>query len=112
MNDDNSSIDPKDAKLYATFWTVVYLILLPFACGAALFSGMVFDNNQMTVPIGLTIICLIFLIPISIPVSIYLIWSSYERAEYKKTYVACFMPIFTAIAVEFLNALIQIVFNV
>ena len=109
MSNDNSSIDRKDVNFWATLWTVVYLVLFPFACAVALFSPMVFCDCRVFMPFGLIMICFVFLIPISIPVSIYLIWSSYERAQYKKTYSACFVPIFTCITVELLNYLIQII---
>jgi len=101
----------KSAKYFAAGFTVLYMVLfLPFFYMGFL-SSMVFDNPRMTVPVGLSIIFLTFLISLSMPVSIYLIWSRYLRGEYKKTRIFCALPIFTFIGasliIEVLGALLR-----
>jgi hypothetical protein len=95
----------------ATGFTIAYIILFfPFFY-MGLFSCMTFDNPRMTVPVGLSIMFFIFLIPFSMPVSIYLMWSRYFRGQYQKTRIFCALPFFTFIAVsiivEVLRALLR-----
>lgn len=93
----------KSAKRCAVGFTILYIILfLPFFY-MGLLSSMVFDNPRMTVPIGLSIIFLTLLISLSMPVSIYLMWSRYLRGEYRKTLIFCALPIFTFIGVSLLT---------
>jgi hypothetical protein len=101
----------KSAKRCAVGFTILYTILFfPFFY-MGLLSSMVFDNPRMTVPIGLSIIFLTLLISLSMPVSIYLMWSRCLRGEYKKTRIFCALPIFTFIGVslitEVLGALLR-----
>ncbi len=101
----------KSAKYCAIGFTILYLVLfLPFFY-MGLLSSMVFDNPRMTVPVGLSMIFLTFLISLSMPVSIYLMWSRYLRGQYKKTRIFCALPIFTLVGVsliiEILGALLR-----
>ena len=101
----------KNAKHCAVGFTVLYMVLfLPFFY-MGLLSSMVFDNPRMTASVGLSIIFLTLLISLSMPVSIYLMWSRYLRGEYKKTRIFCALPIFTFIGVslitEILGALLR-----
>jgi hypothetical protein len=89
-------------KRLATGFTIAYIILFfPFFY-MGLFSSMTFDNPRMTVPVGLSIMFFIFLIPFSIPISIYLMWSRYLRGQYQKTRIFCVLPFFTFIGVSFI----------
>jgi hypothetical protein len=87
--------DRKRAKWGATICTVVYVLLFPVFFYMALFSMMVFDNPHMTTPLGLLIIFMTFWIPLSMPVSIYLMWSRYCRHQYKKAGFCCALPLIT-----------------
>lgn len=110
MTTEELSTNQKSVKCWAIFWTLLYLALFPLLIYAALFSVMVFDNPHMTVPLGLSIIGVIFFIPLSIPVSIYLIWSNYWHSRYKRSLFFCALPILTLIIVLLLNALLQTLF--
>lgn len=96
------------AKFCATCWTVIYLILFPMCLYGALLllAGMVFDNAAMTKPIGATLIFFSFWIPISIPVTIYLMWSRYSRGQYRKTRRLWSLPLLITLAVGLLSELL------
>lgn len=103
--------DRKSAKYYAVGFTILYIVLfLPFLY-MGLLSSMIFDNPSMTVPVGLSIIFFTFLIPLSMPVSIYLTWSRYLRGQHKKARIFCILPIFTffgvSLIIEILGALLR-----
>lgn len=94
--------EKKSTKRFATIFTMIYVILFPFLFYMAMLSGMIFDNPHMTNTLGLTIIFTTFCIPLSIPVSIYLIWSRYLRGQYKKAVFFCWLPLLTLVVVCFL----------
>lgn len=82
----------KSAKHCIAGFTVLYMVLFLPLFYMGLLSSMIFDNPRMTVPIGLSIIFFTLLISLSMPVSIYLMWSRYLRGEYKKIRIFCALP--------------------
>lgn len=100
----------KNIKCWAIFWTFLYLLLFPIFCYAALFTAMVFDNPHVSVPLGLSIIIISCFVPLSMLISIYLIWSNYSRAQYRRTLFFCALPILTFFAVLLLDALLNAFF--
>lgn len=82
----------KYAERALIFWTVIYCILFPFLFYMAMFSAMVFDNPSISTTMGLSVMGVVFLIPLSIPVSIYFMWSSYFKRRYKKFWFFCRLP--------------------
>lgn len=93
-------------------WTVVYCILFPFLFRMALFSTMVFDNDNMSIPLGLFVIAIALLVPLSIPVSIYFMWSHYVQRCYKKCRFFCWMPVMVFCAACILDFTILALFEV
>jgi hypothetical protein len=85
----------KRVKWVVVICTIIYVILFPFFFYMALLSTMVFDNPHMTVPLGSLIILVTFCIPLSMPISIYLMWSKYCRLQYKKAGFFCILPLLT-----------------
>ncbi len=72
-------------KCYAIMLTMVYTVFFPFFFYVALLSGMVMENPKTTVPIGLSMMFAMFWIPLSMPVSIYLMWSNFSNHKYRRT---------------------------
>lgn len=97
----------KKAKVCAILWTIIYVVLFPLLSYFALFSAMVFDSPHISLLNGLSIIFIISLIPLSLPVSIDLMWSSYVCEEYRKTLIFWSVPWLTFISVLALSALVQ-----
>lgn len=98
------------SKICGTICTLLYLILSPFLFYMALLSSMIFAKPSMTIPVGLSIMALIFCIPLSMLISIYLIWSRYNRKEYKKSLLFCALPFSITIVVVIVSSMLQIIF--
>jgi hypothetical protein len=92
----SNGIARKKTKKCALAATITYLILFPFLLMLAVASFMVFDSPNITVPFGLSIILMYFLMPLSIPFTFYLVWSRYSRGDYKKSRRFCLLPIYVA----------------
>ncbi len=97
----------KKAMICAIIWTIVYLLLLPFLSYFTLLSLMIFDNPYLSISKGLTIIFTIALIPLSMPVTIILMWSSYACKKYSKTLYFCLIPWLALIPLLILNSILQ-----
>jgi hypothetical protein len=81
------------AKYGAIGWTIAYLLLLPYLLMLASMSVMVFDSPYMSEIIGNTIRFLMYCVPLSVPVTIYLIWSNYLKGQYRKSCLFWFLPL-------------------
>ncbi len=101
--------DQKKTKRCAWIATIIYLLLLPFLFMMAVASIMVFDCPDMAVPIGLSIIFMYFCVPLSIPFTLYLIWSRYSRNDYKKSRQFCLIPLGLSIATIAYDALVDVI---
>ena len=106
-----SAEDRKMAKWAAISSTVLYLILFPFVCYLVLIS-VLFDIHHDKI-LFLKLLGMIFqlLIPLSIPVSIYFIWSRYFLEQYKKTYFFCCLPLMTVLVVLFVALPLLVLFR-
>lgn len=97
----------KKAKVCAITWTVIYSLLFPLLTYFALLSAMLFDSPDISILKGLSIIFTISLLPLSLPVSIDLMWSSYVCEEYSKTLTFWSLPWLTLISVLALDFIIE-----
>ncbi|MGM0440215.1 MAG: hypothetical protein ACQEP8_03765 [Chlamydiota bacterium] len=92
----------KYTKLLAIFFTTVYAVLFPLFLYASSSYVVVFDDPKITLPIGVMMIITGLLLPLSMPVSIYFIWSKYLRKQYEKVRLFCALPIATYFIIDFL----------
>lgn len=97
------------AKYCAIFWTMIYVLLLPLLTYMALLSAMIFDNPRLSITKGVLLIFIFSLIPLSLPLSIDLMWSSYVCKEYRKTLLFWLLPWLTTIIVLTIEAAIRII---
>ena len=95
------------AKICATAWTIIYALLFPILSYFSLFSAMVFDNPHISTLAGLSTIFAISLIPLSLPLSMELMWSSFICEEYKKTLFSWSLPWLTIVFFMVLDYLIR-----
>ena len=95
------------AKICAVTWTIIYVLLLPLLSYFALLSAMVFDKPDLSILKGLSIIFIISLIPLSLPISIDLMWSSYVSEEYDRTLFFWSVPWLTLISILALDFIIS-----
>lgn len=104
------SLNPKlkrRAKICAVSWTIIYSLLFPLLAYFALFSAMIFDKPDLSILKGLSIIFILSLIPLSLPISIDLMWSSYVSEEYNKTLIFWSLPWLTLISVLVLDFILS-----
>ena len=110
MSDDLSPAK-KSMKRYLIVCTGIYVILFPFLFYIALLSSMIFDNSGTPSILGALIIFIIFWIPLSIPLSIYLMWSRYFRQQYAKIQFFSGLPLFTFGGVFFIIDVIPLLYR-
>lgn len=100
--------DRRKSKRYALGATIIYLFLLPFSLLLAGASVMVFDSPGTYVAVGLAIISLYLCIALSMPLSLYFIWSRYLKGNYKNILPFCLIPLYVAAATFIFETLINI----
>ena len=69
--------------------TLLYLFLLPFALYIVELSGIVLNGNYF---LGLLILFIVFCLPASLGVSIYLMWSNYRQGRHRRALLSCAVP--------------------
>src|SRR5690348_13622349 len=89
----------KKCKRGLMLCTVVYVLLFPFLLYMGLLSSMVSDSPRITPFFVGVIMFIVFCIPLSIPVSIYLMWSRYFRKQYDKARLFSRMPVYVTAGV-------------
>lgn len=100
--------DRRKSKRYALGTTIIYLFLFPFSLLLAGASVMVFDSPGTYMVVGLAIISLYLCIALSMPLSLYFIWSRYLRRNYKNALQFCFIPLYVAVITFILETLVNI----
>lgn len=108
-----SSTEKKKTKRWAWVTTIIYLILFPFLLMLAFASVMVFDRPNTPIAFGLGLIFMYFLMPLSIPYTLYLVWSRYLQGHYKQSrcYYWISMYVIGAVLISFsLMDAIEIIF--
>jgi|GEM_PF-5007860 hypothetical protein len=85
----------KKAACLGVICTLIYTVLFPLF----VFIGILFLNllPGKPTPIDRFLIFLAFLNALSLPVAIYLIWSTYAKGQYEKIASFCRLPIFTTL---------------
>src|SRR5271154_2487525 len=92
-------------KVGSIFFTILYSVLFIPVLGYAYLSPFVFHSPRATVFRGFAFIFLAWLLPLSIPVSIFRMWANYNQGKYHLIRVFWALPIL-AVAVFFLMDLL------
>ena len=108
--DDESSKAHKRAGMCATICTFLYLALFLPSFYVFMLSPKLFENANMTDAIGVTIIFLSVCVPLSIVISLGMIWYLYFRNRYRGTYFFCAFPVIVTCTVLLLLHIIQAMF--
>jgi hypothetical protein len=95
-----------DTKYLAIGATLLYIVLFLVCCSIWPVLGLLFDSPRMATTLGYSIMCLTLLIPASMPVSIYFIWSKYQRGQHQKVIFFCALPILVFIGIYFVATLL------
>ncbi len=93
---EESGIRPSRAlKWGLSICTAVYVILFPFLFYMALLSSMVSDGPSTTSFMVGAIMFIMFWLPLSVPISIYLMWSRLFRNQPGKALIFAGLPFYT-----------------
>ncbi len=95
----DASLQQKKLKQKLAIYTVIYVVLFPILWIAGMVSPMVASGPRTPDFLVLPLIILVFLMPLSVPVSIYLMWSRYCSRKYDKARIFAVLPIYTIIFV-------------
>jgi hypothetical protein len=100
----------KIAKVCGLLCTIAYLALFFLSFYVIVFLPSLYGNPEMTGKIGLLLVFLSLLEPLSIVVSIALIWNRYNAEDYRSLYIACLIPVATLIILVILMKLIEVIY--
>lgn len=65
-------------------------------------SVMKFDSPTITPAIGVLLILMYACVPLSIPITLYLVWTRFTQGLYQKSRRFCFIPLYvTAVLIVF-----------
>lgn len=104
-----SDSERKKTKRWAWITTIVYLLVFPFLLVLAFTSVMVFDRPNTSIAFGLGLIFMYFLMPLSIPCTLYLVWSRYVQGDYKDSRRYYWTPLYVIGAVLIGFALMDVI---
>jgi len=100
----NAWTNQRTAKLCTITLGIIYSILFPIFFWMALFWNAASDAVRLT---DFLTNFTWFLVPISIPLSIYLMWSRYRKGSFEKVFYGCLWPFIAFGIFLFINALIR-----
>jgi hypothetical protein len=98
----------KDTRIFVWIATVLYLIFflpcLQFWC----MTGMVFDSDAVSRLFGFIFILAWLTVPLSMPISVILIWRRYCKGDYIKANIFCLIPGFAILFALGISTLLTI----
>ena len=94
-------------KRGSIFFTVLYSILfIPFL-GYAYLSPFVFHSPSATAIRGFAFVFLAWLLPFSIPVSIFRMWANYNQERYRRIRIFWGLPILAVVVFVLIDILLD-----
>ena len=97
----------KIAKISATLWTIIYIPLFLVLVGKAPWLIMVFDSPSISLFKGLSSIFMVSFIPLALPISIDLMWSSYVSEKYYRAMFSWLLPLAVFLGIRVLDQIIR-----
>ena len=94
------------AKYLSILSTLMYIVLFPFCCYIWPLLGFLFEHPRMATTLGYWVMSLTILIPLSMPVSIYFIWSRYRRGLHEQAIFFCALPVIMCVGIFFVVSLL------
>jgi hypothetical protein len=93
------------------FFTVLYSILfIPFL-GYAYLSPFVFHSPSATAIRGFVFVFLAWLLPLSIPISIFQMWTNYNKGRYQRIRIFWALPILAVVVFVLIDILLDFFFS-
>ncbi len=94
-------------KRGSIFFTVMYSVLfIPFL-GYAYLSPFVFHSPSATAIRGFVFVFLAWLLPLSIPVSIFRMWANYNKERFHRIRIFWALPILTVVVFVLIDILLD-----
>ncbi|MDN3504598.1 MAG: hypothetical protein P0S95_03365 [Rhabdochlamydiaceae bacterium] len=84
---------PEMVLLLLVFVTFFYSLACFYLSRFALFSFMIFEKPGLSYIAGFSIIGMFFMTPISIPISLIVMWRNYYKVKYKKALLYSSIPL-------------------
>ena len=97
----------KAATRAAWIASIIYLCLFPILVMLAITSILIFDDPSLSRGLGLVIIFAYWCVPLSIPISLYKVWSQHAAGNYKKCRQYCLAPLYVFIALFVFDTMIN-----
>lgn len=91
--------EQKRARLCGFLCSILYIACFFLSFYLFVFVPDLLGNPNMTTALGLWLVFLSLLTPLSIVISIGLIWNRYLNQRYRAMYLSCLIPIVTALIV-------------
>jgi hypothetical protein len=101
--------EQKKMKVYAIRATIVYVLLLPELLWFAAMSIMITDGPPIPTSVVTAFMCIQACIPLSVPFTIYFIWSRYLRKNYKSCRRCCFIPLYVFCGTLILDVFLEFI---
>src|SRR5262245_51448652 len=110
MVNNQGSKEQTRARLCGFICSFIYLALFFLSFYTIVFVPQLYGNPDVTGTIGIVLVFLSLCVPLSIVVSIGLIWNRYLAQDYKMLYLSCLIPIVTLLVVVLLMKFVQLLF--
>lgn len=102
--------EKKKTKIFAWSATVLYLLLAPLFAFVAYLSAFLSDSPNIPHGLILLVVFLYLLVLLSIPVTLYLVWSRYLRNNFRASRRHCFDTLYVLVLAVAASALVSLLF--
>ena len=88
--------------------TTIYVLAFPFLLGMAFVCSMLAFERPTETPLTIGVIVVVMsCVPLSVPVSIYLLWSRYFRRQVNKALIFAGLPVYVFVAMLLICGLLE-----
>lgn len=106
------ALQPKTLKWGLGICTTIYIFAFPFLLGMAFVCSMLAFERPTETPFTRGVIVVVMsCVPLSVPVSIYLIWSRYFRHHPNKALIFAGVPIYVFVAMLLISGLLAVLYT-
>lgn len=104
----SSALQPKMLKWGVGICTTVYILAFPFLLGMAFVCSMLAFERPTETPLTIGVIVVVMsCVPLSVPASIYLLWSRYFRRQVNKALIFAGLPVYVFVAMLLICGLLE-----
>jgi hypothetical protein len=107
MDERDSKSIQKRARNIGIICSILYLALFFPSFYIFMLAPGMFENPHMTDAIGIMLIVIDICVPLSLIVSLWMIWQKYWQGAYRAVYAACALPVVTCLTALVVMTVIQ-----